>query len=202
MRNVLLPADLDRAMNPKFIAEIAVGWEDEKVIALRYGIDEKTWQLLRKNKEFMAEVSRVRSEFEKDGNMTRLRARMMSIDLMERIYAEAQDPDTPMSAKLDAFKTFANMADMMPRANVKGDSGPGFQIQINLTQDAPVATLKAIDIEESEGDNDGKRKSKSVPRRKKVCNKAEEGGSGEGVGSAAGEGLCLPPAEEQEEPSV
>lgn len=123
-----------RALDPNFILEIATGWEDEEIIAHRFGFSPSEFRKVQRYQPYISEVSRVRAQLEKDGRMAQNKARLMALDILEQCYAIAMSGDTKLDDKLEALRVIAKLADMEPKTNQKTASGPAFSITLNLPQ--------------------------------------------------------------------
>lgn len=124
----------DQVLNvpAEMIAAVAAGLEEPKDIALRFGFTQAQWTVLERYKPFLAEVARQREELDKNGSTFRSKTKRMAEDLGEDIYRIAKSDKASLPQKLDAFKTFAEMADMKPKQNQQASNGPAFSITINL----------------------------------------------------------------------
>jgi hypothetical protein len=156
---IQLPRIYEKALNPTFVAEIAAGWEDELVVAQRFGFSEPEWEQIKVYKPFLGAVSRARSEMEKDGSMAQAKARVMALDLMDECYKYAVHSETKLADKLEALKTLSKLADMEPKARTAGGGGPSFSITINLPDSSAPITLNAeavTDVTEAAEDEDNR----------------------------------------------
>lgn len=121
-----------RVLDPNFILEIATGWEDEEIIAQRFGFTPVEFTKIQRFQPYISEVSRVRAQLEKDGRMAQNKARLMALDILEQCYAIAMSEETKLDDKLEALRVIAKLADMEPKANQKTAAGPAFSITLNL----------------------------------------------------------------------
>lgn len=149
--NDLTPQGLVKAMDPMFMAEFAVGWEDDKVLIARFGIDPKAWARIKRDKVFQAEISRIRAELEKDGRMSRYKARLYANDMLDVVYEQALASSTPLEKKIEALKVLARLADMEPKGTQKVEGASGVSITLNLSSPvkAQPVTIEA-EVEEPE----------------------------------------------------
>lgn len=108
-----------RVLDPNFILEIATGWEDEEIIAQRFGFTPVEFTKIQRFQPYISEVSRVRAQLEKDGRMAQNKARLMALDILEQCYAIAMSEETKLDDKLEALRVIAKLADMEPKANQK-----------------------------------------------------------------------------------
>ncbi len=144
-----IPFVVEAMDNLALLTDIAIGdYSEAKEVYERYNLTVKDWEVLEKSKAFQAAVLQVRSELEKDGRMSRYKARMMADDLMDVVYREAMDEGNalPIEKRLETLKVLARLGDMEPKNTLgskAGSGGPAFAIQINLNQ-APAGTKPAI----------------------------------------------------------
>lgn len=146
-------------VNEDLLLDLAVGdYDDEAEVFSRHNVAPEVAAQLKESEVFQAAVLRFRSELEKDGRMTKYKARKMSDDVLERAYTEAMDDDTPLEKRLEALKVFMKIGDMEPRAGSRGSSeggGPAFAIQINLPSlprnAEPAEVVEIKQIEENDG---------------------------------------------------
>lgn len=118
--------------DPKFILELASGLEDGDTLARKYGYPEARWLKLKDDPAFQLVVEQKRTELKNTGYVFKAKAALCAEDLLEDIYTRAKDPDTPLTQKLDAFKTFTKLGGLEPKEDKNVAVGPGFQITINL----------------------------------------------------------------------
>lgn len=146
-----------RVLDPNFILEIATGWEDEEIIAQRFGFSPVEFTKIQRFQPYISEVSRVRAQLEKDGRMAQNKARLMALDILEQCYAIAMNEDTKLDDKLEALRVIAKLADMEPKANQKTASGPAFSITLNLPQNQEPLVIESESVlsdDQSEEDRD------------------------------------------------
>lgn len=135
-----------RVLDPNFILEIATGWEDEEIIAQRFGFSPVEFTKIQRFQPYISEVSRVRAQLEKDGRMAQNKARLMALDILEQCYAIAMSEDTKLDDKLEALRVIAKLADMEPKANQKGTAGPAFSITLNLPQNQDPLVIESESV--------------------------------------------------------
>ena len=154
-----IPFVVEAMDNLALLTDIAIGdYSDAKEVYERYNLTEKDWKVLEKSKAFQAAVLQVRSELEKDGRMSRYKARMMADDLMDVVYREAMDEGNalPIEKRLETLKVLARLGDMEPKNTLgsKGSTGPQFSIQINLpSTPASAGKVEIVEAKLVEADN-------------------------------------------------
>ena len=127
----MLPEDLDLDDDPlevgpkqqssfpsvpsEMINSIALGQEEDVIVAARHGYSLESYKELEKQKWFQLQVNIKRSEFESKGITFKTKAAMRAEDLMDDIYVLAKNPKAPLAQKLDAFKTFSKLGGLEPK---------------------------------------------------------------------------------------
>jgi hypothetical protein len=133
--------------DPKLILEMAAGVEDPDLLAKKYGYPEVRWELLKNDPAFKQAVEVKRSELQRSGYIFKTKAALCAEDLLEDIYEQAKDPETPLTQKLDAFKTFTKLGGLEPKEEKQVATGPGFQITINLgEQSVTLGSNNVVDV--------------------------------------------------------
>ena len=127
-----------KKVTPEFVREVATGIEDGKDIAKRYGLSEDEWKVIEARPDFKAEVTKLRSEMERNGQTFRTKAHIMADKLMDDMFASAMGSDVAVKDKAAALQILTKVADLEPKATAQVQAGPGFSITINL----PVAPSK------------------------------------------------------------
>jgi hypothetical protein len=139
------PAALD--VPQELILSIAMGMEDPKEVASRYGYEGLKWEMLSAWKPFTDAVAAKKAELETSGITFKIKAKALTEDVFEDAYRIARANDTTLLQKLEFVKLGAKLGDMEPKANTQVQAGPGFSITINL---APPKTETVIDAEVDE----------------------------------------------------
>lgn len=129
-------------IQPKLVQEVATGLEDGAVIATRYGLSPEEWAIIEARPDFQAEVSRVRTEMEKSGQLVRLKATVMLDALLDNTFSHAMKEDTPVKDKATALQLLTKVAGV--EGSAVASTGTGFSITINVPS-VPV-TQKKIDV--------------------------------------------------------
>lgn len=133
-----------RYLSPEFVLEVALGVEDDYDVAERYGYSREQYDVLAGLKPFQVAVKKTRSDLDKNGDMFRAKARIMAESVMDSGFAKAIDATTPLKETTEFLKTLANLADLVPKAALAAQAGPGFSISIVL----PEVDRKTIEITE------------------------------------------------------
>lgn len=119
-------------VEPRMILEIATGIEDPERIAARYGFGESEWLLLRANPIFVQQVDDKKIELKASGQTFRIKAAVITEELLGELYVKATEPGASFSTVLETAKFTAKAAGLDQPAREEGNSGPAFSITINL----------------------------------------------------------------------
>lgn len=139
--------------SPEMVAQIATGLEDPRAIALRFGLTDEEWDLLRQWPPFLADVEKKKAEFKENGRTFRLMQALYAEELAKRVYTEAMADKTSLALRIEALKWFAKMGDLEPKTSAAAQGGPGFSITINLGGESrpieykPAALAPAEDVQ-------------------------------------------------------
>jgi len=117
----------------ELILAIAMGMEDPKEVASRYGYEGLKWEMLSAWKPFTDSVAAKKAELETSGITFKIKAKALTEDVFEDAYRIARANDTTLLQKLEFVKLGAKLGDMEPKANTQVQAGPGFSITINLS---------------------------------------------------------------------
>jgi hypothetical protein len=143
----------------EMVASIALGMEDDLVVASRHGFSVEKYQQLSMQPWFQLQVAAKRADLEKNGVTTRAKAAWMAADLMDKAYLMASDNAAGFGQVIEAIKVFAKLGGLEPKEERKVDAGPGFQITIDLgegntvslsngpSQAVPAATIEPITLD-------------------------------------------------------
>ena len=139
----------------ELILAIAMGMEDPKEVASRYGYEGLKWEMLSAWKPFTDAVAAKKAELETSGITFKIKAKALTEDVFEDAYRIARANDTTLLQKLEFVKLGAKLGDMEPKTNTQAVAGPGFSITINLSPPKTEAvTVDAVEevlqIEQSE----------------------------------------------------
>lgn len=118
----------------ELILAIAMGMEDPKEVASRYGYEGLKWELLNAWKPFTDAVAAKKAELETSGITFKIKAKALTEDVFEDAYRIARGNDATLLQKLEFVKLGAKLGDMEPKASAQVQAGPGFSITINIAQ--------------------------------------------------------------------
>lgn len=118
---------------PEMLFYLALGREDELLVASRYGFSVEDYHRLCELRPFQVALASQRAQLDKDGITFQVMAAMQAAELRDKTWLQAMAPDVSLPQRLDALKTFAKLGNLEPK-EVKGPvgAGTGFSIQINL----------------------------------------------------------------------
>lgn len=118
---------------PEMLFYIALGREDELVVASRYGFSVEQYQRLCELRPFQVALAAQRAQLDKDGVTFQVMAAMQAAELRDRAWMQAMGAEVSLTQRLDALRTFAKLGNLEPK-EIRGPmgAGTGFSIQINL----------------------------------------------------------------------
>lgn len=117
----------------ELIASIALGVEDELVVAARHGLSVEQYQLLAQLPPFQRAVAAQRAEFEKSGLTFQVMSAMQAAEVRDRVFTMAMSNDSTFPQALEALKTLAKLGNLEPKETKAASTpGVGFSININL----------------------------------------------------------------------
>ena len=76
----------------------------------------------------------VLDQYRYDGSMIRPKARVLTEDLLDKMYGRIQDPDVSTSTLLDIGKFLMELGDMKPKQAAPPSSQEKFSVTINIPQ--------------------------------------------------------------------
>lgn len=124
-----------RVSMPRIPAEmvnsIALGMEDELVVAARHGFSFEEYQRVRSLKAFQVAVEAQRAEFQKNGLVFKVKRAMQADDLFDDIFVAAKGNAT-LVQKLQVAVAMARLGGLEPKEDKSTSVGPSFQINIDL----------------------------------------------------------------------
>ena len=148
--NSIYPPELDSLAS--LAADLARQLEPADAIFKRYRMDDAVADELMANPAFIEMVKQAHHAWKDVSNAServRLKAVIALEEMLPKMYRRAVDPDTPVGAANDTFKTFKALAGM--DAKEAADVGGRFSVTINLPGKAPAtieaAELPAIEVE-------------------------------------------------------
>jgi hypothetical protein len=119
-------------ISDEMVASLALGMEDELIVASRHGISVEQFQDLARQPWFQVQVAAKRAEFDKQGVTFRAKAAWMAGDLLDQVYLQASHVDASLAQKHDVLKTLIKAGGLEPKDEKDKPSGPTFQISIDL----------------------------------------------------------------------
>ena len=119
-------------ISEEMVASVALGLEDELIVAARHGLSVEDYNELAAQPWFQLQVQMKRSEYEKNGVTFKAKAAWMAGDLLDQVYLSAASVDASLSQKHEVLKTLIKAAGLEPKEEKVKDVGPGFSISIDL----------------------------------------------------------------------
>lgn len=126
-KNVSFPQISD-----EMVASVALGLEDELIVASRHGLSIEQYQELAAQPWFQLQIQVKRSEYEKNGVTFKAKAAWMAGELLDQVYVTAASQDASLNQKHEVLKTLIKAAGLEPKEEKVKDTGPGFSISIDL----------------------------------------------------------------------
>lgn len=118
---------------PEMIASLALGVDDELVVASRHGFSVEQYHALAKMPAFQRAVAAQRAEFDKTGLTFQVMSAMQAAEVRDRVFTMAMSSEASFPQALEALKTLAKLGNLEPKeAKTSTAAGSGFMIQINL----------------------------------------------------------------------
>jgi hypothetical protein len=133
-----LPLEYEQKMvsfpqiSEEMVASVALGLEDELIVAARHGLSVEDYNELAAQPWFQLQVQVKRSEYEKNGVTFKAKAAWMAGELLDQVYVTAASGDASLSQKHEVLKTLIKAAGLEPKEEKVKDTGPGFSISIDL----------------------------------------------------------------------
>jgi hypothetical protein len=119
-------------ISDEMVASVALGLEDELIVAARHGLSVESYNELAAQPWFQLQVQVKRSEYEKNGVTFKAKAAWMAGDLLDQVYLSAASTDASLNQKHEVLKTLIKAAGLEPKEEKAKDVGPGFSISIDL----------------------------------------------------------------------
>jgi len=119
-------------ISDEMVASVALGLEDELIVASRHGMSIEQYQELAAQPWFQLQVQVKRSEYEKNGVTFKAKAAWMAGELLDQVYVTAASSDASLNQKHEVLKTLIKAAGLEPKEEKIKDTGPGFSISIDL----------------------------------------------------------------------
>jgi hypothetical protein len=119
-------------VSDEMVASIALGMEDELIVASRHGLSVEQYKELAATPWFQLQVTAKRSEFVKNGVTFKAKSAWMAGDILDQVYLLASSPDASLGQKHEVLKTLSKLGGLEPKEEKQVQSGPGFSISIDL----------------------------------------------------------------------
>lgn len=119
-------------ISDEMVASLALGMEDELVVAARHNLSVEQYYELSGQPWFQVQVAAKRADFEKAGVTFRTKAAWMAGDLLDQVYMQASGVDASLVQKHDVLKTLIKAGGLEPRDEKEKPGGPTFAINIDL----------------------------------------------------------------------
>ena len=119
-------------ISEEMMSSIALGMEDELVVASRHGYSVEQYLELQKQPWFQVQVASKRADLEKNGVTFKAKAAWMASDLLDQVYMAAAGMDASLAQKHDVLKTLIKAGGLEPKDEKAKDTGPTFAINIDL----------------------------------------------------------------------
>ena len=120
------------SISDEMVSTMALGLEDDLVVAARHGLSVEQFLELAQQPFFQTAVANKRSEFEKNGVTFKAKAAWMAGELLDKVYLAAANSDTSLAQRHDVLKTLIKAAGLEPKEDRAANLGPGFSISIDL----------------------------------------------------------------------
>ncbi len=119
-------------VSDEMVASIALGMEDDLIVAARHGLSVEQYQELAAAPWFQLQVAAKRSEFAKNGVTFKAKSAWMAGDILDQVYLLASSSDASLSQKHEVLKTLSKLGGLEPKEEKQVHTGPGFSISIDL----------------------------------------------------------------------
>ena len=116
----------------EMMASLALGMEDDLVVAARHGYSVEQLQELMAQPWFQAQIAVKRADYEKNGVTFKAKAAWMASDLLDQVYVQASAAGTSLAQKHDVLKTLIKAGGLEPKDEKSQQTGPTFAINIDL----------------------------------------------------------------------
>lgn len=119
-------------ISDEMVASLALGMEDELIVAARHGLSMEAFLELSIQPWFQTQVQAKRAELEKNGVTFKAKAAWMAGELLDQVYLSAASMDSSLNQKHEVLKTLIKAAGLEPKEEKVQNTGPSFQISIDL----------------------------------------------------------------------
>ena len=120
------------SISEEMVSSIALGMEDDLIVAARHGLSVEQYESLAAQKWFQLQVTLKRSEFEKNGITFKAKASWMAGELLDQVYLSASSADSSLGQKHEVLKTLIKAAGLEPKEERAQNTGPSFTLSIDL----------------------------------------------------------------------
>ena len=131
----------------EMVASIALGMEDDLVVAARHGFSVEQFQLIQAQPWFQTQIAVKRSEYEKNGVTFKAKAAWMASDLLDQVYMQVSGTDASLAQKHDVLKTLIKAGGLEPKDEKAQQTGPTFAINIDLGGGQSISLTNANTIQ-------------------------------------------------------
>ena len=128
----------------EMIASLALGMEDDLVVATRHGYTVEQLRDLQGQAWFRAQIAVKQAEFEKTGVTFKAKAGWMASDLLNDVYVQVKSADASLSQKHDVLKTLIKAAGLEGKDEKEKQTGPTFAISIDLGGGQSISLTNAV----------------------------------------------------------
>lgn len=119
-------------ISDEMVASLALGMEDELIVAARHGLSMETFLELSAQQWFQNQVQAKRAEYEKTGVTFKAKAAWMAGELLDQVYLQASSMDASLNQKHEVLKTLLKAGGLEPKEEKVQNTGPSFSISIDL----------------------------------------------------------------------
>lgn len=119
-------------ISDEMVASLALGMEDELIVAARHGLSMEAFLELSIQPWFQTQVQAKRAELEKNGVTFKAKAAWMAGELLDQVYLSAASMDSSLNQKHEVLKTLIKAGGLEPKEEKVQNTGPSFQISIDL----------------------------------------------------------------------
>jgi len=119
-------------ISDEMVASLALGMEDELIVASRHGLAMEAYLELASQQWFQNQVQAKRAEYEKTGVTFKAKAAWMAGELLDQVYLHASSTDASLNQKHEVLKTLLKAGGLEPKEEKVQNTGPSFSISIDL----------------------------------------------------------------------
>ena len=135
-------------ISEEMVSSLALGMEDDLVVAARHGLSVEQLEELQKQPWFQVQLASKRAELEKNGVTFKTKAAWMAGELLDQVYLQAASMDASLNQKHDVLKTLMKAAGLEAKDEKVQNTGPTFAINIDLGggQSISLTNANTIDV--------------------------------------------------------